>query len=54
MLPPTPESVDKRIDAFIGRFDAFDARLVEHANPDTYFPLSDKIAMFSIYMQQME
>ena len=50
MSKPTPESVDKEMDAFIDRFETFDARLVARANPDVYIPLADKIALFAIYV----
>lgn len=53
MLPPTPESIDKRIDIYLDQFTAFNARLAKHANPDVYLPLSDKIALFAIYLQQV-
>ena len=54
MSESTPEYVDKSIDAFLDQFEAFDARLVARANPDTYLPLSDKIALFAVYWSQEE
>lgn len=54
MSGPTPESVDKQINTFIDRFETFDTLLIARANPDVYLPLSDKIALFSIYISWVE
>ena len=54
MSAPTPEFVERQMDFFINCFEAFDARLVARANPDVYLPLSDKIALFAIYMSRVD
>ena len=54
MSKPTPESIANQMDAFIDCFEMFDARLVARANPDVYLPLSDKIALFAIYISRTE
>lgn len=45
-----PESTGGRIDVFIDMFFTFDARLVARADPEVHIPISDKIAMFAIFM----
>lgn len=54
MSEPTPEYVDKQMDAFIDGFETFDARITARSNPDVYLPLSDKIALFAIYISTVE
>ena len=50
----TPEYTAHKMDAFISLFEAFNVRLVARVDPDVYLPLSDKIALFAIYLSQKE
>jgi hypothetical protein len=54
MPEPTPEPVARNMDEFIDCFEVFDVRLVARANPEVYLPLSDKIALFAIYIQRVD
>ena len=54
MSVTSPEFVEKQMDYFISCFETFDARLVARANPDVYLPLSDKIALFAVYMSRAD
>ena len=49
MSKPTPESVERGIDWFLGCFEDFSARIDERQDKAAYVKTSDRIALFAIY-----